>query len=385
MDSPCPPSPKIVLLAGEASGDLLGGELMAALRERFPDAQMAGVGSRAMRSQGLECWADSSELAVMGLAEVLAHLPRLLRLRRRLRRQIQSWQPDVFIGIDAPDFNLGLARSLKRSGIATLQYVSPSIWAWRQGRAAKIGRCVDRVLCLFPFEPDIYARYDVKASYVGHPLAQRYPLEPDRAAARAQLGLPEHGPVVALMPGSRRGEIERLSDCFAHAAALLQRRHKPTLVHAAADDWAAQRFAQSLEHHGVVGVRTVTGQSDQVLQAADAVLLASGTAALEALLAKTPMTVAYRLAPATHWFVRVSGLLKIPYYSLPNVLAGGRVVPELMQDEATAEALAQSMSRVLEDPDTRAAQRDTFQRIHQDLRTDAGRRATHAIAEMLGC
>ncbi|HET6434400.1 MAG TPA: lipid-A-disaccharide synthase, partial [Xanthomonadaceae bacterium] len=212
---------KFALVAGEASGDLLGAGLIEALRARFPNAEFAGIGGDAMRAAGMDTWFDASELAVMGLTEVLAHLPRLLRLRRALRERVLAWRPDAFVGIDAPDFNLGVERWLKQRGVRTVHYVSPSVWAWRQGRAAKIGRSADRVLCLFPMEPPIYARHGVDARFVGHPLADTMALEPDRAAARAQLGLPAEAPVLAVLPGSRLGEIARLGADFLQASALV--------------------------------------------------------------------------------------------------------------------------------------------------------------------
>src|SRR5690348_2708391 len=212
-------APRIALVAGEASGDLLGAGLVSALRRRYPDAKFAGIGGDAMRGAGMDAWHDASELAVMGLSEVLAHLPRLLRLRRALRERVLAWKPDVFVGIDAPDFNLGLERWLKRRGVRTVHYVSPSVWAWRESRAAKIGASADRVLCLFPMEPPIYAQHGVDAVFVGHPLADAIPLDPDRAAARAALGIAVHDPVLALLPGSRLGEIERMLPVFLDAAA----------------------------------------------------------------------------------------------------------------------------------------------------------------------
>ena len=215
--------PRIALCAGEASGDLLGAGLVAELAARFPGAEFAGVGGARMREAGVETWHDASELAVMGLSEVLRHLPRLLGLRRRLRRRLLDWRPDVFIGIDAPDFNLGLERWLKRRGVRTVHYVSPSVWAWRQGRAAKIGRSADLVLCLFPMEPPIYARHGVDARFVGHPMADAMPLNPDRRRARAELGLDDEGPVLAVLPGSRLGEIERLGAVFLDAAGRVAR------------------------------------------------------------------------------------------------------------------------------------------------------------------
>lgn len=381
-------APRIALIAGEASGDLLGGGLIEALRERFPQATFAGVGGERMRAAGMELWSDYAPLAVMGLAEVLRHLPRLLRFRRELVARLRDWRPDVFVGIDAPDFNLGVERRLKAAGIRTVHYVSPSVWAWREGRAKKIGRSADRVLCLFPMEPAIYARHGVDARFVGHPLADVFPDEPDRAAARAALGLPPDARVLAVLPGSRLGEIQRLAPVFLDAAQRLQ-RERPGLqvLVPAANAACRQRLHALLVESRVPSPepRLLDGQAHDALVAADAVLLASGTAALEALLAKRPMVVGYRIAPLTHFLVKRLGLLKIARYSLPNVLAGGDIVPELMQADCTAENLARAAGRLLDDETARAAQRARFAAIHGALRAPGGasRAAADAIAGLL--
>ena len=345
---------RVALVAGEASGDLLGAGLVAALRERLPGAEFAGIGGQAMRDAGLQAWHDCSELAVMGLAEVLRHLPRLLRLRRGLRARLSDWQPDVFVGIDAPDFNLGLERQLRQRGIPTVHYVSPSVWAWREGRAARIGESADRVLCLFPMEPPIYARHGVDARFVGHPLADAMPLEPDRAAARARFGLSMHDPVLAVLPGS-----------------------------AAATPGCRAMLERQLAASGLEGVRLLDGDARAAMEAADVVLLASGTAALEAMLAKRPMVIGHRIAPLTHALVRRLGLLKSRFVSLPNVLAGEALVPELLQDDCTPANLAAAVLHWFEQPEAAAALRPRFRALHESLRRDASASAADAVAGLL--
>jgi lipid-A-disaccharide synthase len=377
-------APRIALVAGEASGDLLGAGLVAAIRERHPDAVFAGVGGDAMRAAGVEAWHDASELAVMGLAEVLAHLPRLLRLRRALRERVLAWKPDVFVGIDAPDFNLGLERWLKRRGVRTVHYVSPSVWAWRESRAAKIGASADRVLCLFPMEPAIYARHGVDARFVGHPLADAIALEPDRGGARAALGIPFHAPGLAVLPGSRLGEIERMLPAFLEAAALVARDvdDLQLLVPAAnAECRAAIEGLLSRSPFPVPRPLLLDGRAQQAMVAADVVMLASGTAALEAMLCKRPMVVGHRIASSTYRLVKALGLLKSRFVSLPNVLAGEALVPELLQDDCTPPKLAAAVLAWFREPEAVAALRPRFRAIHETLRRDASARAAEAVLE----
>jgi lipid-A-disaccharide synthase len=375
---------RIALVAGEASGDLLGAGLLQALRARFPKAQFAGIGGAKMRAAGLDAWHDSGELAVMGLFEVLRHLPRLLRLRASLRERLLAWKPDVFIGIDAPDFNLGLERALKQRGVRTVHYVSPSVWAWREGRAAKIGRSADRVLCLFPMEPAIYARHGVDARFVGHPLADALPLAPDREAARAALGIPADARLLAVLPGSRLGEIRRLGGIFFDAAQRLA-AGLPGLhvVIPAANAACRGEIETLLADAGIANAQVLDGQAQRAMIASDAVLLASGTAALEAMLCKRPMVVAYRLAPLSHAIVRAFGLLKVEHVSLPNVLAGEPLVPELLQDDCTPGKLADALLPMLRDPSIADALRPRFDDLHRQLRQDASARAAEAIADLL--
>lgn len=399
-------SPLFVLVAGEASGDLLGAALIESLRERYPQARFAGIGGPRMIAVGLDAWHPAERLAVMGLVEVLPRLFELLAIRRDVARRAIALKPDAFIGIDAPDFNLGLERKLKRAGVRTLHYVSPSVWAWREKRAAKIGRSADRVLCLFPMEPPIYARHGVDARFVGHPLADSMPLEPDQAAARAALGLPSDVPVLALLPGSRLGEIARLGADFIATARLLVERIPnlhvvaPMANEACRDAFAklaqeaGSTFSESSEADDQPRLRLLSSESpipnpdsrplsQLSMIAADAVLLASGTAALEAMLAKRPMVVAYRIAPTTYRIVKGLGLLKTERYSLPNILAGRELVPERMQDDCTPSALAELLHPLLARRAIDPALLADYRRLHLELRRDASRSAAAAIAERL--
>jgi len=375
---------RVALVAGEASGDLLGAALITALRELYPDARFTGVAGPRMIAAGCSVLAHCEELSVMGLAEILRHLPRLWRLRRRLLQAFADEPPDVFIGIDAPEFNLGLAQRLKRRGLPTVQYVSPQVWAWRQGRVNGIAAAVDLVLCLLPFEAAFYARHAVRAEFVGHPLADQIPLQVDRAAARAQLGLPERACVVALLPGSRLGEVSRLGEAFAGAARLLAERAAPPPLFIAPMASAAVGavFAQQVAGQGA-SVRLLDGQSRLALTAADAVLVASGTATLETLLHRRPMVVAYRVAPLTAWVLRGLGLVKVRYCSQPNLLADQPLVPEFIQEAVTPEALADALEQQLQAGPHHQHQQQVFADIHAQLRQDGARRAAQAVAGML--
>ena len=375
---------RIALVAGEASGDLLGAGLVRELKKRFPDARFAGIGGPRMLAEGFEAWHESSELAVMGLAEVLRHLPRLLRLRAGLRRRLMDWQPDVFIGIDAPDFNLGLERKLKQAGIRTVHYVSPSVWAWREGRAAKIGRSADRVLCLFPMEPPIYQRHGIDARFVGHPLAEAFEAVPDRRAARERLGLAQDIPVLAVLPGSRQGEIQRLWPTFIDAARLVTLQMPGLAVAVPAADPACRAAIEAgLAKSQLANVALYDGQAHDVMVAADVVLLASGTAALEAMLAKRPMVVGYRISALTYRLVMALGMMRVSTYSLPNVLANEPIVPELMQHDCTPENLAESVMLWFRDEDARATLLPRYEHIHAKLRGNADAAAADAVAELL--
>ncbi len=373
---------RVALIAGEASGDQLGASLISALKARWPDARFAGVGGTQMRDAGLEQWSDYSALAVMGLAEVLRHLPRLLRFRRTLVRRISDWQPDIVIGIDAPDFNLGVEKRLKRRGMVTAHYVSPSVWAWRRKRAQRMADSADRVLCLFPMEPPIYAEYGVDARFVGHPLADRFPDRPDRDAARAQLGIGLQDGLLAVLPGSRLGEIQRLAGVFLETARRVQQQRPGLRLIVPAANAACR---QALQAHidaldGNASIELVDGQAHQAMVAADVLLLASGTAALEALLAKRPMIVGYRISPLTYFVVKRLGMLKIERYSLPNILHGDELVPEFMQHQCTADAMTPALLSLLDDESLRARQVAGFDAIHAALRAPGGSASAAAAA-----
>lgn len=375
---------RFALVAGEASGDLLGAGLVRELKRRYPGAEFAGIAGPRMQAEGMQAWHQSSELAVMGLAEVLRHLPRLLRLRSNLRKRLLAWRPDVFIGIDAPDFNLGLERKLKQAGIPTVHYVSPSVWAWREGRAAKIGRSADRVLCLFPMEPPIYERHGVDARFVGHPLASAFEAQPDKRAARERLGLPPEDPVLAVLPGSRQGEIARLWPTFIDAARLVTLQLPKLAVAVPAADAACRTAIEAgLARSQLANVALFDGQAHDVMVAADVVLLASGTAALEAMLAKRPMVVGYRISPLTYRLVMGLGMMRTSRYSLPNVLANEPIVPELMQHDCTLENLAEAVMGWFRDADAREALVPRFEHIHAKLRGDADGAAAEAVAGLL--
>jgi lipid-A-disaccharide synthase len=378
---------RVAIVAGETSGDQLGAELISALRSRCPNISLRGVCGPLMQAQGCEPLAAASELSVMGLAEVLGHLPRLLRLRRRLRREFVAWKPDVFVGIDAPEFNLGLAAHLHASGFKTVQYVSPQVWAWRQRRVSHIARSCDLVLCLLPFEPPFYARHAVRAEFVGHPLADQIPLNVDRAAARRTLGLDAGATVVALLPGSRSGEVARLGPNFIAAAGLLAQRWPAAqfIVPVAARPLSTL-LETELRAAGAAAarIRLLDGQARLALQAADAALVASGTASLEALLCGCPMVVAYRLSPVTAFMLRALRMVRLPYFSLPNLLAGERLVPEFLQEQVRPPQLAAAVQAQLEDAPRRALLGARFRLIHQTLRQGGAARAAAAVLELLG-
>ncbi len=374
---------RIALVAGEASGDTLGAALIEALRRRFPDAQFAGVAGPKMKAAGCTAWFDSEELAVMGLTEILKHLPRLFRLRASLKQQIIRWRPDVFVGIDAPEFNLGLAGKLKRAGLKTVQYVSPQVWAWRQGRVRTIGASCDLVLCLLPFEPEFYREHGVRAAFVGHPLADQIPMEPDRAGARTALGIAPEARVLALLPGSRRGEVERLAAPFAAAAQLTTQRF-PGLVCIAPMVTPALRelFAADCKRAGA-NVRFLDGDARRALAAADVVLVASGTATLETALSKRPMVVAYKLGAITAFMLRTLGLVKIRHFSQPNLLAGVELVPEFFQEAASPDNLSKALIRWFENPGEVAHVQREFAAIHETLRRDGAEGAAAEVAELV--
>lgn len=376
---------RIGIVAGETSGDILGAGLIRALRERLPQARFEGVAGPEMQAAGCEALYPAETLAVMGLSEVLAHLPRLLSVRRHLVRHFRADPPDVFIGIDSPDFNLGLEKTLRRAGISTVHYVSPSIWAWRPKRVFKVGHAADLTLAILPFEPPLYAKHGFKAVFVGHPLADAIPDHVDRMKLRSELHLPEDGAVVALLPGSRGTEVDRLGKLFLDTAQWLAAQ-KPGLRFAipAATPKLNELLKRQIRMYAPdLALTLVEGHSRDVLGAADAVLLASGTAALEAMLIQCPMVVAYKLSNLSYAFIRAFDLLKIPYVSLPNLLAERRLVPEFLQYDASPAAMGAELLRLLDDPAARGEQLGGLGALTHMLRRGADQRAAEAVLELL--
>ena len=385
-----PPAParalRVGFVAGEHSGDTLGAALIGALRERVPELECFGVAGPKMIAAGCQAWAQADELAVMGLAEVLSHLPRLLALRARLRTRFLAARPDVFIGIDAPEFNLRLAQGLKSAGVPTVQYVSPQVWAWRQGRVRTIGRAVDLILCLLPFETEFYAAHGVRAEFVGHPLADQIPLQPDRAAARAALGVASAAPLVALLPGSRLAEVTRLAAPFIAAATHIAARNPAyrflaPMASAATREAFAKEIAQARD---APQIQLLEGRAHTALAAADAAIVASGTATLETLLSGRPMVVAYRVSAVTAFVLRTLGLVKVRYFSQPNLLAGRPLVPEFFQEQVTGVALGEALLRQLGEPERMRELQEEFTAIHRRLRLGGAARAAEAILSLLG-
>lgn len=369
---------RVALVAGEASGDILGAGLMRALKARHPAIEFMGVGGPLMEAEGMSSYFPMERLSVMGLVEVLGRLRELMARRKALIKTLIAEKPDVFIGIDAPDFTLNIELKLRRAGIKTVHYVSPSVWAWRQKRVLKIREGCDLMLTLLPFEARVYEEQGVPVRFVGHSLADTIPLQADRAAARAELGLTD-GPMVALMPGSRGGEVSRLGGLFFDAAErMLAERPGIRFVLPCANSHRRTQIEQLLQGRDLP-VMLLDGRSHVALAACDAVLIASGTATLEALLYKRPMVVAYRLAPLTYWILK--RLVKSPYISLPNLLAQRLLVPELLQDAATPQALAHTLLPLLDDG---RAQTDGFAEIHHILRRDASNQAADAVLGLLG-
>ncbi|AZF30761.1 Lipid-A-disaccharide synthase [Pseudomonas sp. R4-35-07] len=369
---------RIALVAGEASGDILGAGLMRALKVQHPAIEFIGVGGPLMQAEGLTSYFPMERLSVMGLVEVLGRLRELLARRKLLIKTLIEEKPDVFIGIDAPDFTLNIELKLRQAGIKTVHYVSPSVWAWRQKRVLKIREGCDLMLTLLPFEARFYEEKGVPVRFVGHTLADAIPLQADRAAARAELGLPD-GPLVALMPGSRGGEVGRLGGLFFDAAERLQ-AIKPGIrfVLPCASPQRRAQIETLLEGRNLP-LTLLDGQSHLALAACNAVLIASGTATLEALLYKRPMVVAYRLAPLTFWILK--RMVKSPYISLPNLLAQRLLVPELLQDDATPQALAQTLLPLI---DGGEEQTRGFDAIHRTLRRDASNQAADAVLNLIG-
>ena len=373
---------RIGIVVGEASGDILGAGLMTALRKHFPNAEFSGIGGPRMLALGFHSFFPQDRLAVMGLVEPLKRLPELLKIRAFLRDHFIANPPAVFIGIDAPDFNLTLEGDLKEKGILTAHYVSPSVWAWRQKRVHKIARSVDLMLTLLPFEAEFYQQHQVPVAFVGHHLADEIPLDVDQQAARNTLHIAQDAKVVALLPGSRSNEVERLGQLFMETAVHCLRRNPALqfIIPAANADRYRQLHLQ-LSSYIDYPIHLVNGQSQTVMAAADVVLMASGTTALEAMLLKRPMVIAYKLSWLS-WAI-LSRMVKTPYVGLPNLLAGEKLVPELLQDEATPENMSVAVMHYFEHPQETQALRDTFYDMHQSIKRNASDRAADAIAQLI--
>ncbi len=376
---------RIAVVAGEASGDLLASHLIAALKQHLPDAVFYGIGGPKMQAQGFDSWWPMEKLSVMGYWDALKHYREIAGIRRHLKHRLLELRPDVFIGVDAPDFNLGLEADLKAAGVRTIHYVSPSIWAWRGGRVKKIARAVNRVLALFPMEPPLYEKERVPVTYVGHPLADIIPLETNKVAVREKLALPRNNPVFALLPGSRRGELEMMAETFVETAKIIRERFLPQAVFVVplATRETRLQFETAIYKRQATEVpfRLLFGHAQDALGAADVSLVASGTATLEAALLKRPMVITYKIAKFSYWLMKRMAYL--PYVGLPNVLAGRFVVPEILQDEATPERLAEELVKLYGDKENAAAVEEAFTDIHLRLRQNTADKAARAVIECL--
>ena len=356
---------KIALIAGEDSGDLLGAELIRNLLKLNTQIEFVGVGGDKMVTEGLQLITSNHEFAIMGIAEVLKKLPKLLSLRKKIVKQIIAEKPDLFIGIDAPDLNFPIEKKLKKQGIKIIHYVSPSIWAWRPKRAIKISQITDLVLTLFPFEPKYYSKVGGQAQFVGHPLAQSIPLKIDKHAAKINLGLDPNKPVLALLPGSRSNELKAHTEIFIKTAQKLKTDNPELQIITANTNSSKRQFVQESANRNNLEIK-IFKDATSVLKAANVTLLASGTVALEAMLCKTPMVVGYKISPVTHWIVKTFKMLLLPYYSLPNILYGDFLVPEILQDKMTVENLYQALNDLLH-PNKLCNIEKEFTRLHQDL------------------
>ncbi|HEX4044829.1 MAG TPA: lipid-A-disaccharide synthase [Gammaproteobacteria bacterium] len=371
------------IVAGEASGDLLGAELIQALRKQWPDLQVTGLGGPAMIAAGCNSLFDIERLSVMGLVEPLLHLPDLFKLRRALYSHFSQQLPDLFIGIDAPDFNLGLEQQLRQLGIPVVHYVSPSVWAWRRRRVHKIAKAVNLMLTLFPFEVKFYQQQGIPAYCVGHPLARQIPLHPDQRAARQALGLDEKAVYVALLPGSRKQELQRLAEPFLLAAKQIasERPQVKFLTSQINAQRSAAFYASYQQYAAQLPLTFFTGRTHDVLAAADVVLVASGTATLETMLFKKPMVIAYRLSPLT--YLLATWLVKIPHVGLPNILAGELVVPELIQSAANPSNIAKHIGDYLDHPEKVRALEERFLQLHEQLRANTPDKVVELVGQLV--
>ena len=375
---------RIAIIAGEASGDLLGAGLIRAITARYPEARFEGIAGPRMIAAGCEVLYPMERLSVIGLLETLRRYRELRGVRRRLIKRFIDDPPDLFVGVDAPDFNLSVELALHRSGVSTLHYASPQVWAWRRYRLPKIRRAVDMILTLFPFEEAFFREHGVEARFVGHPLADEIPDDPDSGASRSELGLPADAEVVAILPGSRVSEVSLLADTMVGAACWLgQRRPAVKFVVPLVNDLVRERFEAAMAAcPDCPEMQLLAGDARVAMSAADAVLLASGTATLEALLLKRPMVITYRLSPLSWWVA--SMVVKVPFVGLPNLLADEPVVPEFLQDDATPENLGGALLGFLEDPGSTERLKEEFRRIHGRLRNHADERAADAALEVMG-
>jgi lipid-A-disaccharide synthase len=370
------------MVAGEASGDILGAGLVKALKVKHPDAKFIGIGGPKMIAEGFESLYSMERLSVMGLFEVLGRLGELLKIRKELFKTIKDIKPDVFIGIDAPDFNLSLERKLKESGIKTVHYVSPSVWAWREKRVFKIKKSVDLVLCLFPFEVAFYNTHGVPAICVGHTLADAIDLEPDTTSARQSLSFENDAKVVAILPGSREGEVSRLGVLFLQAASLIKQSiPNVKFVIPAANTERKKQLDDVLQDFEHLDITLLDGMSSEAMCAADVILMASGTAALEGMLFKKPLVVSYKLSTLSAFFL--FRMLRQPFVSLPNLLAGKALVPEILQDDATPESLSKAVLTFLQDENAAKDLHQSFLALHKSLRLNADEAAAKAISELI--
>ena len=374
---------RVGIVAAEPSGDQLASHLMAALRQIEPDMQFEGIGGSMMQAQGMDSWFPMEKLSVMGIVEVVRHLPELLGIRKTLVRKWQENPPDLFIGVDAPDCNLGLEKNLRAAGIPTVQYVCPTVWAWRQGRVKTIKQGVDLVLSIYPFEVPLLEKHNVKALYAGHPLAQDLGSIPEQSKVRKQLDLSAEKPVLGLLPGSRISEVSQLTDDFLQAASLLSEKISEITVLLPAATERIRRFvADKLHNYKGLDIRLLDGQSRDVMAAADVVLLASGTAALETMLYKKPMVVAYKVHWMTYFLTVRLGLLKTKYISMPNILAGEQLVPELVTDACPPDNLAREVLEMFSNPQKRQSLESKFQHMRVELAQGNIEQAARGILEL---